>query len=269
MQQVTITAAAIALAAFAAPAGAQSFNIDIGQPGAGPPPTYAAAGQAGHWISVPATQSVTVFNLVDVDGNVTAARLSQFGGTETLLVNDPALAGDDATLMNDFLITHTEIENCLFLDDMEPGQYEVIVYARMPAQPGVIALTNCDQEAGNPHYEVGGAWTGQHEPGVSHSIHLAEVVDAGPWAGKLWTHSGVLPGGDLGVGAALNGVQVRKIEPCLGDLDGSGAIDVTDLVDVILHWGICPPPCPHDLNDDGRVDVHDLVAVILAWGTCG
>ena len=79
-----------------AAATAQSFNIDFGAPGAGPPASYAAAGQAGHWISVPGTQGVNVFNLVDVGGNVTAAWFNQIGGTQTLLVDDPTIAGDDA-----------------------------------------------------------------------------------------------------------------------------------------------------------------------------
>jgi hypothetical protein len=43
---------------------------------------------------------------------------------------------------------------------------------------------------------------------------------------------------------------------------------VNDLVLVIVQWGPCPAPpnpCAGDLNDDGFVDVGDLVLVILNW----
>ena len=67
-----------------------------------------------------------------------------------------------------------------------------------------------------------------------------------------------------------NGVgDVCEPEPaCEADIDGSGVIDVQDLVLVILDWGPCPPPCGSDVNGDGMVDVQDMVMVILAWGAC-
>jgi hypothetical protein len=62
-------------------------------------------------------------------------------------------------------------------------------------------------------------------------------------------------------------VSLTMIAPCPADVDGSGAVDVADLVAVILAWGSADPGA--DVNDDGLVDVADLVAVILAWGACG
>jgi len=57
---------------------------------------------------------------------------------------------------------------------------------------------------------------------------------------------------------------------CEGDLDGSGAVDVDDLLSVISAWGACPDPadCPSDLDGNGAVDVNDLLAVIGAFGPC-
>jgi hypothetical protein len=63
---------------------------------------------------------------------------------------------------------------------------------------------------------------------------------------------------------------------CLADIapagsGGDGAVDVDDLVEVILGWGGCPAPptiCHADIDDSGSVDVDDLVAVILNWGVC-
>ena len=262
--KVRLVALAVAAAAVS-PAAGQSFNIDFGQPGAGPPPSYAAAGRPGFWISVPGTQGVTVFNLVDVEGSVTAARFSQFGGTETLLVGDHDPSGDDATLMNDFLITHTAIENCLFFDGLAPGTYEVIIYARMPAQPGVLSLTNVDQETGNPHHLVGGAWPGGHVEFITYALHTAEVAATGPSAGKLGLHSGVPAGGNFAIGAALNGVQIHKLEPLPEDINGDCAVNVLDLIDLLLDFGT--PGGPADINADGSVNVLDLIELLLAFGT--
>ncbi len=62
---------------------------------------------------------------------------------------------------------------------------------------------------------------------------------------------------------------------CPADVTGDQAVDVDDLVAMILAWGPCPKPpasCPANIVDDGtsadQVDVDDLVAVILNWGSC-
>jgi T5SS/PEP-CTERM-associated repeat protein len=59
--------------------------------------------------------------------------------------------------------------------------------------------------------------------------------------------------------------------PCLPDVNNSGAVDVDDLIAVVLAWGVCPvppSPCPADVNGSGSVDADDLIAVILGWGAC-
>jgi Tol biopolymer transport system component len=55
----------------------------------------------------------------------------------------------------------------------------------------------------------------------------------------------------------------------VGDVNGDGAVNVDDLVAVILGWGDCPKPpdeCPADVDGSGTVDVDDLIMVILNWG---
>jgi hypothetical protein len=255
---------------FVSPVFGQSFNFGIGQPGTAPSSTYAAAGKPGLWLSLPGTQGVTVFNLVDVNGTVTGVSMNQIGGTQTLQVSDPALGRDDATLMNDFLITHTTIENCLFFSQMQPGNYEVLIYARMPAQSGVMAKTKVDQEPGVPTQLVGGEWPGYHVENISYSKHVAIVAASGAQAGKLGLHSGVAPGGSFAIGAALNAVQIRKLMP--GDATDNGTVDVDDLLAVINAWGDCPAPpgtCFADiapLGGNGVINVDDLLAVINNWG---
>jgi hypothetical protein len=140
-------------------ASAQPFNLDFGLRGT-PSTTYAAAGRTGHWSTFPGTNGVTVTQLVEITGNVTGARFIQISGTETLEFTDATLQGDDALLMNDALITHTTIENCVFFRDMIPGRYAVLIYARMPNRPDIVAVTSVDEEPGTPDKLVGGVWPG-------------------------------------------------------------------------------------------------------------
>lgn len=55
--------------------------------------------------------------------------------------------------------------------------------------------------------------------------------------------------------------------PCYADIDGSGTVDVADLLEVIANWGYCLK-CPADTNQDDEIDVTDLLAVVGAWGVC-
>jgi hypothetical protein len=256
--------AALLLAA-AAPAHAQSINVDFGQTDAGPPPSYAGAGRAGHWNSIVAEHGSTTFDLVGIDGVPTTVKVWQFGGLETPWTDDPDLAGDDATLMNDYLITYDEsLESCLFFRNLERGSYRVIVYARMPARPDVLSYTSSEEEPGFPHYVVGGAWTGEHELLVSYSVHEVEVTASD---GLLRLHSGIVPKEDPLLGAALNGVQIERIDPCPADVDDSGAVDTGDLLSLLGAWGACPG-CPQDIDGDGFVAVPDLLDLLATWGPC-
>ena len=63
--------------------------------------------------------------------------------------------------------------------------------------------------------------------------------------------------------------DVVPIPPCPADVDANGAVDVDDLIAVILAWGASGPDLRVDVDGSGAVDVDDLVAVILSWGACG
>ena len=54
---------------------------------------------------------------------------------------------------------------------------------------------------------------------------------------------------------------------CDSDIDGSGVVDVLDLLQVLGEWGPCAP-CTADVNGDGVVDVLDLLQVLGDWGPC-
>jgi hypothetical protein len=53
---------------------------------------------------------------------------------------------------------------------------------------------------------------------------------------------------------------------CFEDLDGSGHVDVLDLLMVLSEWG--PSHSSTDLNSDSVVDVLDLLLILSAWGEC-
>lgn len=195
-------------------AAAQSLNVDFSGPGAGPSAGYGAAGLPGVWNSIPAAHGTTTPDLLGLDGVPTAAALRQIGGLAILTAADPDTSGDDGDLMDDFLVTFdSDLETCIFMTGMVPGNYEVLIYARMPNQPGVLSDTFVDQEPGMPHYSVGGAWPGGHEELVTYSRHLLTVGADG----ELDFHSGIVPGANELDGAAMNGVQFRLIEVVFRD----------------------------------------------------
>lgn len=196
----------------------QSLNVDFGEPDHHPPPAYAAVGLPGVWNSFPALHGTSVTNLLGLDGQPTGARLLQLGGFENLNENDPTISGDDALLMDDFLVTYSAgLESCIFFDNLEPGDYEVLVYARMP-DPTIGSYTSVDQETDIPHYEVGGPWLDGHHELVSFSRHFVTVGADG----NLDLHSGIVPGANPMLGAALNGLQLILASPIFSDGFESG-----------------------------------------------
>ena len=54
--------------------------------------------------------------------------------------------------------------------------------------------------------------------------------------------------------------------PCPADTDGSGTVDVTDILIIVGAWGSDNQAA--DVNGDGTVNVSDILAVVSAWGPC-
>jgi len=55
---------------------------------------------------------------------------------------------------------------------------------------------------------------------------------------------------------------------CVGDLDDSGDVGVSDLLAVLAAWGPCEGKCPEDFDGCGSVDVGDLLTLLSNWGPC-
>ena len=60
---------------------------------------------------------------------------------------------------------------------------------------------------------------------------------------------------------------VEVEDDCPEDLDGSGEVGFSDVLEVLAAWGPCDA-CPEDLDEDGEVGFSDLLLVLGAWGPC-
>ncbi len=98
-------------------------------------------------------------------------------------------------------------------------------------------------------------WTGYD---AEFGDHLTEdvVVEGIPWDGLPYSAS-------IRFGA-YSMVIFSQSPSCPNDLDGSGAVDVDDLLACIASWGT--PDA--DVTGDGLTDVNDLLAIIGAFGSC-
>lgn len=55
--------------------------------------------------------------------------------------------------------------------------------------------------------------------------------------------------------------------PPLGDVNGDGAVDISDLLQLLAAWGSCADPedCPGDIDQDGSVGILDLLTLLANW----
>ena len=55
--------------------------------------------------------------------------------------------------------------------------------------------------------------------------------------------------------------------PCIWDVNGDGAVDHSDQIQVLANLGPCEG-CPEDVNGNGVVDFGDVVDIATHFGTC-
>ncbi len=148
--------------------------------------------------------------------------------------------------------------------------------------PGIQNPTSVDfDDAGHLFLSANGGEVVElmHTPGATGWEQVADSAFEGLAVGPMFrvTRSRTNFDPDLHTGPAFNNIDPDELtfgEPqldCLADINISGAVDVDDLISVILAWGDCPAPpgsCLPDTNSSGVVDVDDLISVILQWGAC-
>ena len=110
----------------AAPASAQSFNVDIGDPLDGVPSNAygAAAGQAGEWNGVPSGASSP---LVQPHGTLTSVNLATGRRSWTSTPTTRARLGDDAALLDDFADVLGPVDS-MVITGLQDGEYLIYTY---------------------------------------------------------------------------------------------------------------------------------------------
>ena len=62
-------------------------------------------------------------------------------------------------------------------------------------------------------------------------------------------------------------IGVTGTGPCVGDINGDGAVGVDDLLELLAVFGDTCSGCGEDLNGDGAVGVDDLLALLAVYGS--
>jgi len=246
--------------AAALPAAGQSFNIEWGSAGTVPPSSYAGVGLPGVWNNFESMAAGVSLPLVGLDGAPTIVTIRNIG-FDVVEVGDLAgAAGGDADLLDDcFTSFNDPVDGCLFIDNVEPGEYLVIMYGIAPDDDTLLSRLRIDQNP-DPEEHVGGAWPGAHAEGVT---HMAQYVTVGPDR-NLDVHSG-LPGGNIR--SVLNGMQIVNLaDLCAADLaEPFGQLDFSDVVAFLTAFGAQAPEA--DLAAPfGQWDFSDVVAFLTSFG---
>jgi hypothetical protein len=244
----------IAIATAAHSAAAQSFNVDWGSLDSSPSSSYAAEGLAGVWNTFDSMPNFQQQPLVGLDGLPIQATIMNIGFDVIESSNNPATTGDAEALLDDcFTSFNDPIDGCIFLRNIEPGEYRVILYAMAPDDDTLLSRLRIDQNTEDPEH-VGGAWTGAHTNGITFMTQTATVAADG----RLDFHSG-LPSGNIR--SVLNGMQVIQLgDECPADIDSNGTIDIFDVLAFIDAYNTEDPAA--DFTDDGSFDIFDVLAFI-------
>lgn len=108
----------------------------------------------------------------------------------------------------------------------------------------------------------GTAWTAIG-PGLPNaSVRAMHAVDNGSLGRSL------LLGGSFVTAPSGDGFIARLACPSVaGDVDGSGTVDISDLLHVLSAWSTCESctHCPADLDGDCEVSLPDLMLVLAEW----
>lgn len=150
-------------------------------------------------------------------------------------------------------LLHNDGAQAYFVERLSPSSQRIL---------GTFVDSTGGQETllGSGVFEVSTAESGKSRlVAIQNSNNQAVLVwqDARNGADDLYAQS-INPDGTLG----------PVDDGPLGDLNGDGVVNVSDLLILFGAWGDCPEAgeCPADLNGDGFVNVSDLLILFANWG---
>lgn len=128
-----------------------------------------------------------------------------------------------------------------------------------------IFLERADDEAPTPI--PGAVWS---VSGLGGGFGAGEALIPSEFHGRTALLRIELDGGPDGINSTVELDEfVLEMTGMIGDIDGNGQIDGTDLSILLGTWGDCPSkaPCPADFDGNGQVDGTDLSTLLGGWGT--
>ena len=95
---------------------------------------------------------------------------------------------------------------------------------------------------------------------------FGDKLDIGGAPGEEFAVIGSLQDGDNGIESGSAYIFDLTGIPCPWDLDKSGSVDTSDLLELFAQWGTDGPA---DFDESGIVDTSDLLILFANWGPCG
>ncbi len=129
----------------------------------------------------------------------------------------------------------------------------------VPGFVGLMDFRDCPCNPGNPPPLVALIPITYTPTGVSLQFPLSYLDDDD---GLI--NFSVSVGNMTGPTDAADAMGTSYFATCAADVNGDGAVDIVDLIAVIVGWGTEAG----DITGDSMTDVSDLIALISAWGLC-
>ena len=178
------------------------------------------------------------------------------------------LAGDYTNNMPAYYLTTTAID-CTDLLLVELKFRCWLGVERVPYDHATVEVSN-DGTNWTPLW-ANSTSTISDEEWVEMVFDISAVADDQPTVYVRWG-MGSTDDGITYFGWNIDDVEIWAVdrsEPCFGDLDGDGDIDLADLAQLLSNYGMTSGAVYEDgdLDEDGDVDLADLAALLAVYGT--